>query len=199
VSSFVLASRSTIRIKLLKDAGLAFDTDAADVDEEAIGASEPDPRARAMKLAIAKANVVSARHPGRVVLGADQVGVLDDGSPGGTFLEKPRDPRDHVRLLLSMAGRTHRFFPSAVLVKDGIVLETIQDQVAVTFRPFDERVACAYVDSGEGKGSCGGYESEHRGAQLIHRIDGNMHAVLGLPLLGVLDALRRHAHGALWP
>lgn len=195
---FVLASRSSIRVKLLSDAGLAFDTDAADVDEDAIGRAHADPRDRAMTLAVAKASAVSARHPGRVVLGADQVGVVETPA-GPVFLEKPADEADHVRLLLEMAGRTHRFYPAAALVKDGVVLARVADEVAVTFRPFDERTARAYAASGEGRGSCGGYESENRGAQLIEKIEGSQHAVLGLPLLGVLNALRRLLPGALLP
>lgn len=191
----VLASRSAIRVHLLRTAGLAFATDAADVDEGAIGRAHLDPRDRAMTLAEAKARTVSARHPGQVVLGADQVGVLD----GGVFLEKPVDAEDHVRMLLAMAGRTHRFFPAAVLVQDGAVLERIADEVAVTFRPFPEATARAYVATGEGSGSCGGYESENRGAQLIARVEGSAHAVLGLPLLGVLEALRRHLPHVLLP
>jgi septum formation protein len=186
----VLASRSSIRRKLLADAGVPFDVDAADVDEDAIGKSEPDPAARAMKLAEAKARVTSGRNAGRLVLGADQVGVLDDGA----FLEKPVDEVDHVRMLLAMAGRTHTFHPAAVLMRDGAVLERVQDAVRVTFRAFGPEVARALA-AVEGRGSCGGYESENRGAQLIARIEGSpagAHlAVLGLPLLLVLDALRR--------
>lgn len=183
---FVLASRSRTRIELLTAAGLTFDIDAADIDEDAIGANESEPRARAMLLAVEKARAVSARHPGRFVVGGDQVSVLE----GGEYLEKPRDPEDHVRLLMQMSGRTHRFYPSAALVKDDVVIARVSDEVAVTFRAFPLETARAYVASGEGKGSCGGYESEHKGAQLMARIDGSMHAVLGLPLLGVLQALR---------
>lgn len=189
-AGFVLASRSRTRIDLLTAAGLTFDIDAADIDEDAIGARESEPRARAMLLAVEKARAVAARHPGRLVLGGDQVSVLEDGTLAGAYLEKPRDPEDHVALLMRMSGRTHRFFPSAALVRDDAVLARVSDEVAVTFRAFPEETARAYVASGEGKGSCGGYESEHKGAQLMERIDGSMHAVLGLPLLGVLHALR---------
>lgn len=189
---FVLASRSSIRIHLLREVGLTFDVDAADVDETAIGAAWAEPRARSFHLALAKARAVSARHPGRVVLGADQVGMVE-----GEFLEKPLDEDDHVRMLLRMAGRTHRFFPSAALVQDDRLLHEVRDEVAVTFLPFDEAVARAYVATGEGRGSCGGYESEHRGAQLIERVEGSLHAVLGLPLFGVLAALRQTLPAAL--
>lgn len=186
MTGLVLASRSRTRIEMLSAAGLTFAIDAADIDEDAIGASMPEPAARAMMLAIEKARAVSLRHPGKLVLGGDQVGVLDDGS----YLEKPRDPEDHVRLLMAMSGRRHRFFPCAALVVDGAVRAQVGDEVAVTFRPFPEATARAYVAGGEGKGSCGGYEIEHRGAQLVASVDGSVHAVLGLPLLLVLRMLR---------
>jgi septum formation protein len=182
----VLASRSATRIELLKNAGLTFHSDAADIDEDGIGARTPEPRARAMLLAVEKARAVSVRHAGKLVLGGDQVGVLEDG----TFLEKPRDAEDHVRLLLSMSGRTHRFFPCAALVVDGVVRAQMSDEASVTFRALTAETARAYVASGEGKGGCGGYEIEHRGAQLVERVDGSLHAVLGLPLFAVLRMLR---------
>ncbi len=184
--TLVLASRSRSRIELLTNAGITFDVDAADIDEDGIGAATPEPRARAMLLAIAKARVVSARHPGKLVLGGDQVSLLDDGS----YLEKPRDPEDHVRMLVSMSGRTHRFFPCAALVIDDVVRAQVSDEVAVTFRAFPQATARAYVEGGEGQGSCGGYEIEHQGAQLVQCVDGSVHAVLGLPLLPVLRMLR---------
>ena len=190
----VLASRSAIRRKLLEDAGLALTTDAADLDERALGDAIPDPAARALHLATAKALAVSARHLHAVVLGSDQVGVLDDGTP----LEKPADPADHLRMLLAMSGRAHTFHVAAALVRDSVELATVQDRVAVTFRRFDEVAARAYLASGEGAWSCGGYQIEHRGAQLIAHVQGSLHAVLGLPLFGVIEALRAVAPELLW-
>ena len=184
----VLASRSFIRVKLLRDAGVAFDADAADLDEDALVAGIADPAAQASSLARAKALHVAPRHKGVFVVGGDQVGVLDDGST----LRKPLHRDDHVALLLSMSGRTHRFYPAACLVKDDVVFGEVSDVVAVTFRSFGRKTAEALVATGEGSGSCGGYESENRGAQLIERVDGNLHAILGFPLLRVLALLRVH-------
>jgi septum formation protein len=65
--------------------------------------------------------------------------------------------------------------------------------VTVHFRAFGPSVAHALAASGEGRASCGGYESENRGGQLIARIEGSHYAVLGLPVLKVLEALRRVA------
>ncbi len=188
----VLASRSAVRVKLLRDAGVDFDADAADLDEDDLVKDVVDPAAQAALLARAKALHVAVRHPGRFVLGGDQVGVLDDGTP----LRKPVDPADHEALLMTMSGRSHRFFPAVALVKDGAVIEVAADVVTVTFRAFTANTARRYIERGEGVGSCGGYELEHRGAQLVDRVDGNIQAVLGFPLLLVLPLLRRHCAAA---
>ena len=187
MSRLVLASRSAVRVKLLKDVGVDFIADAADLDEDALVAHIREPALQARALAREKALHVARRHPGCFVLGGDQVGVDD----GGVALVKPRDPEHHVQLLLRLAGRRHTFFPAVALVRDGEVLEEVEDRVTVTFRAFDEACARAYVATGEGQGSCGGYESEHRGAQLIASVDGNLQAVLGFPVLLVLPLLRR--------
>ena len=173
-------------MQLLRDAGVTFDADAADLDEDALVKDLEGPSLQASALARAKALHVALRHPGRFVLGGDQVGVDDDGVP----LEKPRDSDHHAAMLLRLAGRTHTFVPAVALVKDGVVLAEVQDSVRVKFRAFDEVTARAYVATGEGQGSCGGYECEHRGAQLIARVDGNVQAVLGFPVLLVLPLLR---------
>lgn len=187
-TKLVLASGSAIRKKLLVDAGVAFVADPADLDEDGLVQGVLDPARQAKLLAVAKARHVSRRHPGAFVLGGDQVGVLDDGSP----LQKPRDPEHHVRMLGAMSGRRHTFYPSVALVKDDVVLAEAEAVVVVTMRAFSEACARAYVATGEGRGSCGGYESEHRAAQLISDVDGDLQAVLGFPLRLVLPMLRAH-------
>jgi septum formation protein len=187
----VLASRSAVRLKLLRDAGVSFDADAADLDEDALVVGISDPAKRALTLARAKALHVAARHPGRFVLGGDQVGVDEDG----VDLEKPLNTEHHVRTLCRMAGKRHSFFPAVALVENGVVVDEVCDRVTVEFVAFDEVTARAYVATGEGQGSCGGYESEHRGSQLIAAVEGNLQAVLGFPLLLVLPMLRRHCPG----
>lgn len=184
----VLASGSAIRKKLLADAGVAFVADPADLDEDALVAGIDDPARQASLLAVAKARHVSRRHPGAYVLGGDQVGVLHDGTP----LQKPRDDDHHVRMLCAMSGRRHTFYPSVALVKDDVVLGEGAAVVVVTMRAYSEACARAYVATGEGRGSCGGYESEHRAAQLIAAVDGDLQAVLGFPLRLVLPLLRAH-------
>ncbi len=184
----VLASGSAIRKKLLADAGVVFVADPADLDEDGLVQGIDDPARQAQLLAVAKARHVSRRHAGAFVLGGDQVGVLDDGTP----LQKPRDPEHHVQMLCAMSGRRHTFYPSVALVQDDVVIAEGAATVVVTMRPFSEACARAYVATGEGRGSCGGYESEHRAAQLIADVDGDLQAVLGFPLRLVVPMLRTH-------
>jgi septum formation protein len=192
VGRLVLASRSAIRVKLLRDVGVSFDADAPDLDEDALVVGVVDPGEQARLLARAKALHVARRHPGAWILGGDQVGaVVADAAGPSFFLEKPRDAEHHVAMLLALAGRRHTFHPAVALVRDGDVVAEVADVVTVTFRAFDAVVARAYVATGEGQGSCGGYESEHRGAQLIEHVEGNLQAVLGFPVLLVLPLLRQ--------
>ncbi len=188
LSQLVLASRSAVRVKLLRDAGITFTADAADLDEDALVKDISDAEQQARALAREKALHVAARWPGAFVLGGDQTGCTSDGFN----LVKPRDGAHHVDILMALANKTHTFFPAVALVKDGEVLAEVSDRVSVTFRDFDENTARAYAATGEGQGSCGGYESEHRGAQLIARVEGSLQAVLGFPLLLVLPLLRAH-------
>lgn len=184
----VLASGSAIRRQLLTDAGISFTVDPADLPEEELVAHVVEPDRQARVLAVAKARHVARRHPGRFVLGGDQVGAVEDG----TLLEKPRDDAHHVRMLLAMAGRCHTFHPAVALVRDDLLVAEAASAVVVRFRPFGEETARAYVATGEGRGSCGGYELEHRGCQLVEDVAGDMQAVLGFPLRLILPMLRAH-------
>jgi septum formation protein len=100
MTPLILASASPRRAELLHAAGVRFDIDPADVDESPRHGEPPQHYVR--RLAEEKALTVSARHPGRAVLGADTVVVVD-----AELLGKPRDQADARRMLGLLAGRTH--------------------------------------------------------------------------------------------
>lgn len=180
----VLASGSRWRRQLLADVGVPVVSVAPPVDEETI--LDPDPVALALARARAKAAAVRAAHPGAWVIGADQVATLD-----GEAFGKPLDPVDHRRRLGQLRGRTHRLTTGVVLL-GADVDRAFVEHTDITFRAdLSDAELDAYVASGEGAGSAGGYEAEHRGAQLIARIDGDWFNVLGLPVLRLVDELRR--------
>ncbi len=188
----VLASTSASRAALLEAAGVAFEAVAPGVDEDAAKASlleqGASPRDVADALAELKAVKVSQRRPG-LVLGADQTLELDD-----VLFDKAADIADARAKLLSLRGRTHRLHAASVLARDGVPIWREVRAAAMTMRPFSDAFLDAYLQrEGEAALSAvGGYWFEGFGVQLFSAVKGDDATIRGLPLLGLLDVLRRH-------
>ena len=182
----VLASTSSSRRAMLSAAGVAYRAIPPGVDERAY--DDADPATLAAQLAHAKAAAVAAREPTSWVIGSDQVGWLD-----GERLDKPEDPSDHLRRLQRMRGRPHTLHTAWTLLGPGTTRVDGATTVTLWMRAdLSDAELAAYVATGEGSRCAGGYALEGRGAALFSRYEGDWFSVLGLPLLDVLDALRRH-------
>src|SRR5688500_13369435 len=116
--TLVLASTSAARRAMLGAAGVPHEAIASQVDEDGLkGALRPEgaaPRAVADALAEAKAVKISRRAPGALVLGADQVLALADG----TMLDKPGDRAAAAAQLRRLRGREHRLISAAVIAEN---------------------------------------------------------------------------------
>ena len=91
---------------------------------------------------------------------------------------------------MSMRGQWHSFYPAACLLGPGGFEQIAADEVHVLFRDYDEAVVENYLDSNEWRGCVGSYQIENLGANLVQRVDGDLHAVLGMPFFAVLSMLR---------
>ncbi|WP_439626275.1 Maf-like protein [Shinella sp.] len=191
MTPLILASQSPFRRMLMENAGLAFETRAAEIDERAVEAAlavrNPTPPQVAEALAIEKAQDVARRCPGALVIGSDQTLSLD-----GRVFHKPADMAEAQSHLTAMSGRTHALNCGIALVRDGQILWSHVSIAHLTMRPL----SASFIDRHLARvgervlASVGAYQLEGEGVQLFERIDGDYFTILGLPLLPLLAKLR---------
>ncbi len=189
----ILASQSAIRRQLLSDAGLAVTCRAAlcDEDHEKRTHIHLSPADLAGHLASAKAVSVfqAADLPdGAVVIGADQT-----LSCAGQMLHKAVSVADAADKLRQLRGRTHTLHSAVAVAMAGQVVWQHVDDVQMRMRDWSDDFLAHYLAHAGGAltRSVGAYEYEGLGVQLFDRVEGSQHAILGLPLLPLLAALRR--------
>lgn len=187
----VLASGSVARRALLDGAGLDFAVEAAALDEtelkRSLTAEGVPPRDIADLLAEMKASRVSARHRDTLVIGADQVLVLD-----GRIFDKPADLAEARAHLEALRGRRHELISALVVAENGTPVWRHAEVARLEMRDFSDDFLAAYLAT-EGDallGSVGAYRLEGPGVHLFSRVAGDHSTVLGLPLLPLLDYLR---------
>ena len=190
MSGLILASKSATRLQLLRNAGLDVQVQGSDVDEEAakveLLAGGATPKTIAGALAEAKALAVSSRRPG-LVIGADQTLDLD-----GRLFDKVTSMEAAKARLLLMRGLPHRLHTAAVVARDGAVVWRAESSPTLRMRAFTDAFLDNYLKrNGEALlSSVGCYQLEGEGLQLFDAIEGDYFAILGLPLVELMNFLR---------
>lgn len=181
----VLASTSVYRGELLSRLRIPFQTAAPDVDETPRqGESARD---TSLRLSHEKALGVAAHHPDALIIGSDQVALLD-----GEQLGKPGNHGNAVRQLESMRGKTVVFYTALTLLNahTGKVQSAVAEN-RVTFRSLSDEEIENYLRLEQPYNCAGSAKSEGLGIALIQKMEGDdPNALIGLPLILLIDMLR---------
>ena len=182
----VLASSSPYRRELLSRLGLPFDSVSPDVDESPM--ADESPRTLVARLARLKARAVASLRPRALIVGSDQVAVLEDRIMG-----KPGDHDANVRQLRLAGGRSVRFLTGVALLNSASgAMQCDVVEYRVHFRSLDEAQAEAYVRAEKPYDCAGGFRAEGLGIALFQRMEGeDPSALIGLPLIALVSMLKR--------
>lgn len=182
----ILASKSPYRFQIFKQAGVVFEVMTSGVDERLIQQKNISVKQKAEELAAAKALAVSQNNNG-LVIGADQTLELD-----GRLLTKSKTWDQAKETLLDLQGQTH-FLHSAVCAArgDSVVWQHVETCI-MTMRVLSPEDVDAYLkEVGDDVLGCVGcYQIEKTGAQLFEAVEGDMLAIMGLPLEPLLEFLK---------
>jgi septum formation protein len=188
--AIILASGSKVRADLLRAAAIDFEIVRPLADEEdlKIGLREKGlpPAGQALALAEGKCLSVARIHPD-FVIGADQILCFE-----GQAIDKAVSVAEARTRLLAMRSKEHQLLSGVVIAKDGEIVWRNQAVSRLWMRDFSEDYLDGYLArcGEQALSSVGCYQLENEGVQLFSRIEGDYFAILGLPLLDVLNALR---------
>ena len=177
---------------MLENAGIPFIREPANIDEHKIKTEERSKgssgKQTALALAEAKARHLSAHRPDAVVVGADQILECE-----GDWFDKPVDRTEALQTLRKLRDRTHLLISAVAVMRDGLCLWRHVDTACLTMRPFTDEFLRHYLDETDDGilASVGAYRIEGMGIQLFSHIEGDHFTILGMPLLPLLDFLRR--------
>ncbi len=185
--SLVLASSSPYRRQLLERLNLPFAWAAPDIDETPLPGETPEQLT--LRLAEAKARALSERYPTHLIIGSDQV-LLLDGQP----VSKPGNHANALEQLRRCSGKSIRFLTSLCLLDSASdTARSIVEPFEVVFRQLDEATIERYLLAEQPYDCAGSFKSEGLGISLFRALRGDdPNSLIGLPLIRLCDLLAEH-------
>ena len=186
----VLASKSVVRKKILDENKIKCVVEPSNVDEEIVKEcllkEKASPEIISKNLAELKANNVSQKITGKLVLGADSVIDLN-----GKIISKPTDRDEALRILLDLNGQTHHLISSVCISKNGSMIWNYTDKATLTMKVMSEGELKIYLSkvSDEKLYAYNVYQIEGEGRSLFSKIDGNLDTIMGLPIKKIKEYL----------
>lgn len=184
--TLVLASTSPYRRELLGRLGLPFEVADPATDESALPGETPE--TLALRLSEAKARAVASTYPDALIIGSDQVAVME-----GVVYGKPGTHERAVAQLRALSGKTVNFYTGLCLFDSRIGSAQIRGiPTLVSFRDFEEDEIENYLRREQPYNCAGAAKSEGLGIALLNSMHGDdPNALIGLPLIALCDMLRK--------
>ena len=182
----ILASNSSIRKKILEDAGITFEVIASEIDEEELKKSFSSNNFKDCCLALAKAKAldVSNKQKNAYVIGSDQICCYED-----EIFSKPLTKENCFKTLSKLSGNTHYQNCGISICKDGKEIWSHYAQAALTMKLLSDLEIKDYIDKDEPFMACGAYRFESLGKNLFSSTQGDETTIQGLTLNPILKFL----------
>ena len=190
--NIILGSSSLSRKKILVNAGLSFKAQKPKIDEEAqkklYNKTKPG---LALYLAEKKALSIKANKKD-LVIGADQI-LLSEG----TLFNKPKSLTEAKKHLKRLSNKTHKLISGTVIVKNNKIVWKHSSEARMSMHKLSEKDIDDYLSAAGKKilNCIGAYNIEGFGSNLFKKIDGDFFSIVGLPLIDLLNALRKLSKG----
>ena len=193
VDQIILASKSKVRKKILEENKIDCIVEPSNVDEDSIKISmlkeKASPEIISKNLAELKANKISQKKIGDLVLGADSVIDLN-----GKIISKPADRNEALKILQSLNGQTHHLISSVCISQNGSVIWRHTDKASLTMKQMSEEELKNYLAkiSDEALYAYNVYQIEGEGRSLFSKIDGDEDTIMGLPVKKIKEYLNNY-------
>ena len=193
VDQIILASKSRVRKEILRKNKINCIVNPSNIDEETIKKSllkeGASPEIISKNLAELKANKVSQKILGELVLGADSVIDLK-----GKIVSKPTDRNEALQILQDLNGQTHRLISSVCISKNGSMIWNYTDKASLTMKQMSEEELKIYLAkiSDEALYAYNVYQIEGEGRSLFSKIDGDEDTIMGLPVKKIKKYLNNY-------
>ena len=183
----ILASGSESRKVMLEDAGISFKVITSDVDEDIIKKqiSQLSFENQVIKLASSKALKVSKNSPQSIVIGGDQMCILNN-----IIFDKPGSTERAIDNLKKLSGTTHYQYSGVCIYKDGKPLWEYAEVVEMNMHDLSDEEIVNYVKIENPIHAAGAYKFESLGCNLFSSVNGSSYTIRGMPLIPLLNALR---------
>jgi septum formation protein len=189
-SKIILASKSKVRKKILDKNNIESVVEPSNVDEDIVKLSlikkKATPEIISKNLAELKANKISAKKQGEIVLGADSVIDLD-----GELISKPESREEAMRILKKLNGKSHLLISSVCISKNGSMIWNYTDRATLVMKNFSDTELEKYLSkiTDENLYAYNVYQIEGEGRNLFNSIEGDEDTIMGLPIKKIKEYL----------